>query len=218
MSDHDRNPRERRRPPRVARGYTMVEVMMALGVLAVGASGIVAMQKAAVVGNASAKSIATANELAIRWAERLRVDAMVWNTFTPLSDLGETRWLKGASFPPDWSAADKVAWILPTIIPGKASPYADPLGADIVDVKDASAVAYCTHIALRTMPTGPNVVPDPLKPETLPKMISAIVRVTWRRDWSAIDCQDPDLLKANTDFSRFGAVYLTTGLMMQERP
>jgi type IV pilus assembly protein PilV len=216
MSDHDRNPlRGRRRSARALRGYTMVEVMMALGVLAVGATGIVAMEKAAVVGNASAKSIATANDLAMRWAERLRVDAMVWNTLQPLSDIGDTRWLKLTSATPNWQTAQDVTWILPTVIPNKVSPFADPLGADIIDLKDPSAVAYCTHIALRSMPPDPL---DPANPLKQPKMISAIVRVTWRRDWSAIDCQDPSLLKINTDFSRYGAVYLTTGIMMQERP
>ena len=187
--------------PRAARargalGYTMIEVMMALALLAVGASGVVAMQKAVVVGNASAKSIATATALAARWAERLRLDAMVWNTLLPTSDLGETRWLKTV-------VASANLWKQPPSTPLSVSPEADPLGADLVAANDASAVAYCTHISYR---------------QITPKMVSAVVRVTWRRDNSAIDCSAPELLDLDTDLARYGAVYVTTGLMTQERP
>lgn len=187
--------------PRAARargalGYTMIEVMMALALLAVGASGVIAMQKAAVVGNASAKSIATATALAARWAERLRLDAMTWNALMPTSDIGETRWLKTVVASPN-------LWNQPPATPLSVSPEADPLGADIVAANDTSAVAYCTHISYR---------------QITPKMVSAVVRVTWRRDNSVMDCGSPDLLNLDTDLARYGAVYVTTGLMMQERP
>jgi hypothetical protein len=51
-----------------------------------------------------------------------------------------------------------------------------------------------------------------------PKMINATVRVTWRRDISPIDCADPGLFDPATDAGRYGAIYLTTGFMTQERP
>jgi len=177
--------------------------MMALGVLAVGATGVIAIQKAAVVGNASAKSVATATNIAARWAERLRVDAMVWNAPT-VPELAETRWLKASASdpsPPDPAQGPPV-WVLPPVIVGKASPWADPLGADLIAANDPAAVAYCTHISYR---------------QVTPKMVTAVVRVTWRRDWSSINCVDPGLYAAATDLGRYGAVYLTTGLMVQER-
>jgi prepilin-type N-terminal cleavage/methylation domain-containing protein len=179
-----------------ARGYTMIEVMMALGLLAVGATGIIAMEKAAVVGNASARGVATATALAQRWIERLRADAMLWNNTTPLSDIGETRWLKTVTLTPG-------IWTLPAIVPNQASPFADPLGADIIYANDPSPVGYCTHIMYR---------------QITPKMINATVRVTWRRDISPIDCADPGLFDPATDAGRYGAIYLTTGFMTQERP
>lgn len=193
---HQRAAIDRAAGSRAARGYTMIEVMMALGLLAVGAAGIVAMEKAAVVGNASARTVATATALAERWVERLRADAMLWNNTTPLSDLGETRWLKTVSVTPG-------LWTLPTVLPGEAAPYADPLGADIILANDTSAIAYCTHVMYR---------------QITPKMINATVRVTWRRDSSPIDCSDPGLFALDTDAGRYGAVYLTTGFMTQERP
>lgn len=185
------------RAPRPARrGYTMIEVMMALALLAVGASGVIAMQKAAIVGNASAKSIATATALATRWAERLRLDSMVWNSVTPATDIDETRWLKTVVGSPN-------TWNLPTSTPLSVSSSADPLGADIVAANDPSLTAYCTHISYR---------------QITPKMISAVVRVTWRRDNSKIDCGDADLTLIETDLTRYGAVYVTVGMMTQERP
>lgn len=176
------------------RGYTMIEVMMALAILAIGAAGVVAMEKAAVVGNASAKSIATATALATRWAERLHADSMVWNTLTPLSDIGETRWLLTAVTTPN-------TWVLPTPIPGKVSPYADPLGADIVIVNDPAAVAYCTHISYRFIGN---------------KMVSAAVRTSYRRDNSPIDCNAIEM-SAALDPGKYGVVTVTIGLEMQER-
>jgi type IV pilus assembly protein PilV len=174
----------------------MIEVMMALALLAVGASGVVAMQKATVVGNASAKSISTGTALATRWAERLRLDAMVWNTLVPLNDIGETRWLKTVIASPN-------VWNLPPSTPLTVSPDADPIGADIVAANDEAVTAYCTHIAFR---------------QITPKMVSAVVRVTWRRDNSIMDCSGADMFIPETDLGRYGAVYVTTGLMTQEHP
>lgn len=190
------------------RGYTMMEVMMALGLLAVGATGIIAMQKAAVIGNTSARNIATATAIGERWVERLRADAMLWNS-TPtlkapaaLSDINETRWLKvTAPYAPPPPYPVQV-WTLPTVVPGQASPYADPLGADIILPNDDSPVAYCTHVMYRHVRS---------------RLINATVRVTWRRDTSPIDCTDPDLFDLSTD-ARFGTVYLPAGVLTQERP
>ena len=184
------------RAARAARGYTMIEVMMALALLAVGASGVIAMQKATVVGNASAKSIATGTALAERWAERLRLDAMVWNTTTPLDDLAETRWLKTVVASPN-------VWNLPPSTPAAVAPEADPIGADIVAANDSSVTAYCTHLSFL---------------QITPKLIGAVVRVTWRRDNSIIDCAAPEMFVPETDLGRYGAVYVTIGLMIQERP
>ncbi|MEZ4302225.1 MAG: prepilin-type N-terminal cleavage/methylation domain-containing protein [Polyangiaceae bacterium] len=182
---------------KLARGYTMVEVMMALGVLAVGATGVVLMQKVVIVGNASARSIASGSALAERWMERLRADAMVWNTMSP-SDLGETRWLKTVATDPD-------AWTLPAKVVGSVSYEADALGAEIIDPADTSAVGYCTHIRYR---------------QITPKMINVIVRVTWRRDFSPIDCTTPAFFDENADPASlgYGAAYLTTGVLIQEKP
>ena len=54
-----------------ARGYTMVELMMALGILAIGVSGIIAMHKVTVAANQHAKNLAVASHIAQAWQEQL---------------------------------------------------------------------------------------------------------------------------------------------------
>ncbi|MBK8256042.1 MAG: prepilin-type N-terminal cleavage/methylation domain-containing protein [Polyangiaceae bacterium] len=186
-----------RKTKRTQRGYTMIEVAMAMGVLAVGATGVIAMQKVAVVGNASARSISASTAIANRWAERLRADAMVWNSAQP-SDINETRWLKTAAISPD-------VWTLPAAYANQASPEADPIGADIVDAADPAITAYCTHIRYRFI---------------TPKMINSTIRVTYRRNFDAIDCAAPILFDMTADIAQagYGAVYITTGSMVQELP
>ncbi len=91
-------------------GSTITEVMMAIALLSVGASGIISMQKAASLANRNAKNLEIGNEIARTWIERLRSDATKWNHPSPLnpnSDIDtDTMWLankvqqQGA--PPVW--------------------------------------------------------------------------------------------------------------------
>ena len=61
---------QRRRRTTGSVGYTMVEVMMALAILTIAASGIVAMQKATLVGNMKSRNLATASQVAQAWMSR----------------------------------------------------------------------------------------------------------------------------------------------------
>ncbi|MFW5739929.1 MAG: type IV pilus modification PilV family protein [Myxococcota bacterium] len=87
---------------RRSRGSTVIEVLMAISVLAVGASGIIAMQKVTTVANRNAKNLEIANEIARTWVERLQADAMLWNHPSPAitqPDLGDTQWLSQVTDP-----------------------------------------------------------------------------------------------------------------------
>ncbi|MFO0617736.1 MAG: hypothetical protein U0414_34400 [Polyangiaceae bacterium] len=64
---------------RAKRGYTIVEVMMALCVLAVGGMGIVALQKFAAIGAVSSRSMTSASDVANSWVEFLQAEATKWN-------------------------------------------------------------------------------------------------------------------------------------------
>jgi type IV pilus assembly protein PilV len=71
------------RPARSTRklsGYTLVEVMLAVGILAVGATGILGLQGAAIRGNQEANEYATATRTVEMWLDRYRMDALSWRT------------------------------------------------------------------------------------------------------------------------------------------
>ncbi len=125
----------RGRSRRAKLGYTVIEIMMALAVLSIGATGVIAMQKATLVGNVRARTLATGNAVASAWIERLRVDGLRWKMLNGLSTLSNTRWLNTTG-----------VWFLPASVTAEdISAQADVLGRDTET--DAEA-AYCTHLRL----------------------------------------------------------------------
>ena len=70
-----------------ARGYTIVELLMSLTVLALGTTGVIAMQKVTVVSNSHAKNLAVATGIAAAWADALTADGSIWNSS---GDLAQT--------------------------------------------------------------------------------------------------------------------------------
>lgn len=64
-------------------GYTLVEVMMAVAILAVGATGILGLQGMAIRGNQEANEYATATRTVEMWLDRYRMDALAWRSGGP---------------------------------------------------------------------------------------------------------------------------------------
>jgi prepilin-type N-terminal cleavage/methylation domain-containing protein len=160
-----------------ARGYTAVEVLIAMTVMAIGAAAVMTMQKASVQGNLDARRLDVANGIARMWEERLQADAMAWttpNATTPTSNLATTNGGNGGQ------VADALhspgTWILPTHYSTTASPEApqsyifDILGRDLYGSEIANAV-FC--VAVRLTPLVP--------PASAPALIRADVRVLWQR-------------------------------------
>src|SRR5580704_14182035 len=88
----------RTRRARRARGYTVIEVLMAMTVLTIGGAGVITMQKTSVASNVEARKADVANSIARMWVERLRQDAMGWTTPTATvttSNFGNTTYLNG---------------------------------------------------------------------------------------------------------------------------
>jgi type IV pilus assembly protein PilV len=153
----------KRQQRRQRAGYTVVEAMMALAVLTVGATGIVAMQKATLVGNERARNLTAANAVASAWIERLRADAIAWTDVDGVSNLANTRWLSavGTTWP---NNADLGAWFVPASVSAQnISASADIRGLD-TDV--AADKVFCTHIRVTQL---------------MPNVIRAEVRVLWPR-------------------------------------
>lgn len=160
---------------RTDRGYTILEVMIALTLLAIGMSGVIAMQKFAAVANRDAKNLAIADQIARTWIERLRTDAVGWNDPSPSNPSGndlttDTIWLgnvatsPGQWFQPAWNAVRQ------------AGPAFDAQGNDVDQTDDAAPPAvFCTNVRLQWLYGTPPTDPPPY-------LIRAEVRVYWLRE------------------------------------
>jgi len=152
---------------RFATGYTVIEVMIALTLLAIGTTGIIAMEKVTTIANRDAKNLVIANQVARTWLERLRADAVQWNHPSPQnagSDLGDTKWLNNHVDGNWFRPADDAL----------GSPAADALGNDVRDA-DLSPAAFCTNVRLTWLYGPPPAAPAPY-------LIRAEVRVYWLRE------------------------------------
>ncbi len=171
---------------------------MALGMLAIGISGIIAMQKVTVIANRDAKNLEIANQIAHTWIERLRADSMLWNSGTDLAT--DTMWINNP-YPPT-----QPTWIRPQNTNLGIYGVHDALGVD-----DASGVLngpFCVHLRLTT---------------NTPSSIRAEVRVYWMRQGTGDSTQTveaplcggtaaaaPDV-QSKTELYHF--VHVTTALM-----
>lgn len=141
--------RGRTRRSRAARaGYTLIEVMMALGVLTAGSVAIMGMLQASTRGNMEARQMTTGNQLAQVWIERLRRDGLTWTT-TPLSPtnapqvaatVATTTYLRRV---PTAGAAEP--WFVPVPTTAGETANFDFYGADLTE---EATPHYCTNVRL----------------------------------------------------------------------
>jgi len=203
----------------MSRGYTIVEVMMSLSILGIGAAGVVALQKATLIGNTNARNVATANAIAASWAERLRAEAIQWNAPNGVDDLAtETQWLGRAVTDPkitDWFNPAEIVNKSSSPKGPSGSPDADILGGDIFG--NSAPSAFCTKMRLTRLLIFPNPsVNDPASSRT----IRAEIRVYWDRAGAPVNClpgapmPDPE----TGDLPRFGFVTITTAVVQNTAP
>jgi prepilin-type N-terminal cleavage/methylation domain-containing protein len=200
---------------RQKRAYTIIEVMVAIALLAVAASGIVALQKVTLVSSARGKNLAIAAQLGRTWVERLRGDAVVWNFPSPAhpgvpSDLAQTRWLQRISTAPN-------TWFRPDFVDGRGSAGFDPLGNDVSDAAISDAT-FCTHLRLAWLYPG--------------TVMRADVRVFWLREGGpgpssgdpicgptvSPEIFDPAYASAFSPIARFHTSYFSTSIMQNTAP
>ena len=107
---------------RSKRGYTAVEVLISMTLFAVGAAGVIAMQRVSIQGNADARRADVATGIANTWIARLRRDSMTWtqpNAFNPTSNhSSNTVWLGVVLGPSPPPLAQNTGWLLPAIPAG----------------------------------------------------------------------------------------------------
>lgn len=156
------------------RGYTAVELMIAVGVFGIGVAGIISMQKVTSVSNQHAKNLSIATHIAESWLDMLATDAVTWNhpskNGSGAPDIGETTWLKRVK--PNANAATD--WLLPDYSTLLAfGPAFDALGNPVDPAANPGSVAFCSHLRLSYL-YQPNADGNGL--------IRAEVRVFWLRD------------------------------------
>ena len=146
----------RRRSRAGQRGYTLVELMMALALLTVGILGVIAMQKVTVSANTQSKNVAIAERLAQAWAGQLEMDATTWR-----GTLG------------GFLNADGV-WERPPAARGFGAAF-DAFGNALSDTPTELAKArFCSHVRLTPLyPVGGGGSNG---------MLRAEIRVFWLRD------------------------------------
>ncbi|MEO7112909.1 MAG: prepilin-type N-terminal cleavage/methylation domain-containing protein [Polyangiaceae bacterium] len=197
---------------KAARGFTAIEVMLSLTVLAIGTAGVIAMQTTAIDGNYDARRLDVANGILREWTERLRRDSMMWtlpNTRNPLV-AGDNRVANAtllAIVDPDPTNA---SWRLPIAREGDPVPLMpqfDLLGRDVTVA--ATPVVFCTQVRLSWLVTN--------------DLIRADVRVFWPRGTGSMggDCtNDPpagwELLPAT--IAKYHFVYGVTAIRRNPSP
>jgi len=168
------------------RGYTLVELMMALALFAVAVVGIISMQKVAVVSNAHAKNVAIAQRIAQGWAGQLEMDATEWQVgFGP-------GWLNGSNL-----------WERPPYLGARQFGGAfDALGNPLRDT-ELSRAAFCSHVRTTwlfpsTMGMGGNGT------------LRAEIRVFWLRDGEAALDSNASMCAADQTAIEANAIGLST--------
>ncbi|MBX3248951.1 MAG: prepilin-type N-terminal cleavage/methylation domain-containing protein [Myxococcales bacterium] len=143
--------RTRVRTHRRERGFTLIEVMIAVGIITVGSLGILAMQTATIRGNSEARMMSIATQRNRTWFDRLERDALLWNragqedaprAFTRFLREVNTGWRPPLVVPIDEPVAGASRWLSAT---------ADFAGRDMPT--DAGAV-FCTHVELEWAVVG----------------------------------------------------------------
>lgn len=141
------------------RGYTLVELMMAIALFAVAVFGTISMQKITVMANEHAKSLATAQRIAQAWAGQLQMDSTQWQT----------------SFPASTFLDDNGVWERPLYNPTRRFGAAfDGLGNPLAD-NQLERARYCTHVRMSWL------YRDTLG-ATGNGMLRAEIRVFWQKE------------------------------------
>jgi prepilin-type N-terminal cleavage/methylation domain-containing protein len=191
------------------RGFTAVEVMMAMTVMTIGVAAVMTMHKTSVTANLDARKTDVANAIGRTWVERLRRDTMSWTAPGSENPTGNN-FANAALIAPHVTGV----WFLPTdemskTNPETMSPGFDILGRDLA-AADLPTAQFCVNVRL-TWLVAPALPSEP-------GLIRADVRVLWPRGISATPtgfCNDGAAAADNPDPNvppLYHAIYMTTTL------
>ena len=129
-------------------GFTLVEVMIAIGIMTVGSLGILAMHQGVSQANRTALEMNTALAITERWVERVERDALSWTEQgLNSSSLTGTYYLSGLA-----GTALGTDWLKPTPPSGESYDF-DYFGNDL-NASNSNPQKYCTNLRLSWLRQG----------------------------------------------------------------
>jgi prepilin-type N-terminal cleavage/methylation domain-containing protein len=157
------------------RGYTIVELVMSLAVLAIGASGVIAMQKVAISSNRHAKEMAIATRIAEGWADQLAMDGAIWTTTAAgNSTIASTTWLNLAS------TTQTVDWFGPGFDALRNYGEAfNSLGDPVDPAQSPGLIRYCAQLRFAYLHS-------PTTPSPGHGVIRSQIRVFWQAEDASV--------------------------------
>jgi type IV pilus assembly protein PilV len=194
-------------------GFTLVEVMVALGVMTISAMALFGMQAQATRANVRARDMTVASQIAQNVIERLKLDSLAWNTIADSTqDFRNTLWLhhiNGATAGnfmrlPEMSDIPRVSKT-PVLSNGFNQYGVDvPISGAAADV--LAGIRFCASMRLAWV-------------YETHRAMRADVRVWWTKeapsrsiiaDFPACDDDNVRLLPGGTLFESYHTVYLST--------
>jgi type IV pilus assembly protein PilV len=176
-----------RRTTTRAAGYTLIEIMTAVVVLTIGATGILAMQGASVRSNRDASETSTAINWATTWVERIKRDSYRWNQNGNTDMVSpNTDYLFNATTNPG-------AWVLPTTVAGESA-GADLFGYDVA-AANAANIRFCVNLRF-TVVQAYNPATGTMLAASDANAVRADVRVWWHRNSLDVNRVSPACLTA----------------------
>ena len=119
-------------------GHTLIEVMTAMVLLTVAATGTISMQSATTLGTQQAQETSVAVTFAENWLERIKRDALLWTA--PGNPVGPLYVSQPAS-----GFGDNI-WNLPAPTLANESYAADAYGFDVLTpATNIAPIRYCAH-------------------------------------------------------------------------
>jgi len=128
-------------------GFTLVEVMIAIGIMTVGSLGILSMHHAVSGANRSAHEMNTALAITERWVERVERDSLAWSE----QGLNSATLAGTAYLSPLAGTASTTNWFTPQPADSDES-YAFDFFAD--DGPNRGPTKYCTNLRLSWLRQG----------------------------------------------------------------
>ncbi len=166
------------------RGYTAIEVLLAMVVMAIGAAGVMSMQRGSVVGDLESRRLDVATSIARTWIERLRRDGSAWtgpNAYSINSNLTLASF--GANVNSTWYQPPIPLTYAgvgsPASGPDGLSPMFDAMGRDLI-LSDAANAVYCVLVKVDPIVQNGNYTTPPLTGGAAPlEMVRETVLVFW---------------------------------------